>query len=244
MGEGVARTLQDPLSFRCAPQVHGAAYSSLAWLWQNWERELNAVVDNPVVAEGGLISHGNMDTSLLTAGTDMLRSLLGNVASVSAQRQHKLHWPAFSGLPSGLNQEPSALGGVQFLNLGHIAEAYASSVRARCHPTMFAYQGQLADGVEDHATMLPLSIGETDAMIDQAWVVQAIELAVAAWSIRRRGIEVSELGEGLREVYKRVEAHLPVGREGIEIFDLRPIVSMVRDEELVDLIDDVAPPVP
>jgi hypothetical protein len=37
---------------------------------------------------------------------------------------------------------------------------------------------------------------------------------------------------------------LPVGREGEEVFDVRPIVDLVRDEVLVDLIDDKAPPVP
>ncbi len=245
-GTSPPRNLQDPLSFRCAPQVHGAAYATLEWVWQNWETELNSVTDNPVVDRKGetLISHGNMDTSLLSIGMDSLRAALANAVSLSAHRLHKLHWPEFSGLPSGLTDTPTALGGVQFLNLSHIGEAYAAAARARAHPMLFTYQGQLADGVEDHAAMLPLSTTETERLIDLAWTVQALELTVAAWAVRRRGVDAADLGEGLQSIYARLEPQLPVGREGSSVFDLRPIVQMVRDEQLVDLIDEEAPPIP
>jgi histidine ammonia-lyase len=240
------RNLQDPLSFRCAPQVHGAVYSALEWVWQSWELEMNMVQDNPVVdlAGGRLVSHGNMDGTLLTLGMDTLRAALATAVDISAQRLHKLHWPAFSGLPSGLAHAAGPLGGVQFLNLSHIAEAHAAMVRARARPALLNYQGQLADGVEDHATLLPLSVSETDALIDAAWIVQALELTVAAWAVGRRGLETTDLGRGLRRVFAEIEPHLPIGREGDAVFDLRPIVDLVANEDLVDLIDHAAPPVP
>lgn len=243
---GAARFLQDPLSFRCAPQVHGAAYSTLEWVWKNWEVELNAVGDNPVVDLEGerLINNGNMDTTLLTLGMDSLRSALATAADISAQRMHKLHWPAFSGLPAGLAVQGGPAGGVQFLNLSHIAEAYAATVRTRARPALLNYQGQLADGVEDHATLLPLSVTETARMIEAAWVVQALELTVACWAIRRREIGIASLGEGLREAYAAIEPHLPIGSEGTRVFDVRPVVELVRDAEIVDLIDAAAPPIP
>lgn len=240
------RLLQDPLSFRCAPQVNGCAYSALEWAWKNWEVELNSVQDNPAVdvEDARLIAHGNMDSSLLTLSLDSLRLALANVVDISAQRLHKLHWPAFSGLAAGLATHESALGGVQFLNLGHIAEAYAAQVRAYARPTMLNYQGQLADGVEDHASQLPLAVAETDKLLDVAWGVQALELIVACWAMSRRQLDVSTLGEGVREVYKTIHPMLPMGREGTEVFDLRSIVELVRHGDLVDLIDEVAPPVP
>jgi histidine ammonia-lyase len=240
------RFLQDPLSFRCAPQVHGAAYDALGWVWSGWEIELNSVQDNPVVdvTFGRLVSHGNMDGTLLTLGMDTLRSALATVVDISAQRLHKLHWPAFSGLPSGLTEADSPLGGVQFLNLSHIAEAYAATVRARARPSLLNYQGQLADGVEDHATLLPHSVTETEQLIEAAWVVQALELTVACWALKRRGLTAEALGAGLRDVYAEIEPRLPIGREGGEVFDLRPIVDLVANAELVDLIDAAAPPVP
>lgn len=244
--QGAARNLQDPLSFRCAPQVHGAIYSALEWVWKNWEVELNTVQDNPCVdlLADQLVSHGNMDSTLLTLGMDNLRLALATAVDISAQRLHKLHWPAFSDLPPGLAQHSTALGGVQFLNLSHIAEAYAATARTRTRPSLSSYHGQLADGVEDHATLLPMSVTETERFIDVAWVVQAIELTVASWAIRRRGIDLSELGQGLRAVYEAIEPLLPIGREGEHVFDIRPIVELVRDGEIVDLIDDDAPPVP
>jgi histidine ammonia-lyase len=133
---------------------------------------------------------------------------------------------------------------VQFLNLSHIAEAYASSVRARARPAMLNYQGQLADGVEDHATLLPMGVTETHRLIEAAWVVQALELTVACWAIRRRGIPPKAVGRGLREVYAQILPHLPIGREGDQVFDVRPIVDLVREGEIVELIDDAAPPFP
>jgi len=241
-----SRALQDPLSFRCAPQVHGACYSALEWVWRTWETEINSVMDNPVVDLGGdrLISHGNMDGTLLTLGLDNLRSALATVVDISAQRLHKQHWPAFSDLPPGLAQDWSPLGGVQFLNLGHIAEAFASRVRADARPALLNYQGQLADGVEDHATLLPNSVTATDHLIQNAWVVQALELTVAVWAIRRRNIDPSTLGEGIRKVFAIINERLPIDREGDEVFDIRPLVDLVRDGEIVNLIDDAAPPVP
>jgi histidine ammonia-lyase len=228
------------------PQVHGAAHAALEWAWTNLEVELNSVQDNPCVAFEGeaLISNGNMDGTLLTLSFDNLRSALVAAVDIGAQRLHKLHWPAFSGLPAGLAAEESALGGVQFLNLSHIAEAYAAAARRRANPSLLNYHGQLADGVEDHATLLPLAVLDTEQLIDSAWVVQALEIIISCWAIRRRGLEVESLGEGLREVYSRVEPLLPIGREGAEVFDLRPLVALARDEQLVDLIDDEAPPLP
>lgn len=247
--EDEARFLQDPLSFRCAPQVHGAVYSALEWVWQSWEVELNTTQDNPCVSTSDaeaapLVAHGNMDGTLLTLGMDNLRAALTTAVNVSTQRLHKLHWPEFSGLPPGLAVESSALGGVQFLNLSHIAEAYAATARARASAVVAQYHGQLADGVEDHATLLPLSLTETERFLDVAWVVQAIELTVACWAIRRRDVPPDALGQGLRDVYTKVEPLLPIGREGTEVFDVRPIVELVRDGDLVDLIDEDAPPVP
>ncbi len=244
--QGAARNLQDPLSFRCAPQVHGAVYSALEWVWQNWEVELNTVQDNPCVDFNAelLLSHGNMDSTLLTLGMDNLRIALATAIEISAQRLHKLHWPAFSDLPPGLAKESTALGGVQFLNLSHIAEAYAAAARSRTSSSLTHYHGQLADGVEDHATLLPLAISETEAFLDVAWVVQALELTVASWAIRRRVIPLSHLGQGLRAVYETIEPLLPYGREGESVFDIRPIVELVRDGDIVDLIDDDAPPIP
>jgi hypothetical protein len=91
---------------------------------------------------------------------------------------------------------------------------------------------------------LPHSVTETEQLIEAAWVVQALELTVACWALKRRGLTAEALGAGLRDVYAEIEPRLPIGREGGEVFDLRPIVDLVANAELVDLIDAAAPPVP
>src|SRR5699024_5622653 len=95
------RLLQDPLSLRCVPQIHGACHAALDWATTIWETEINAVVDNPAVdlASGATFSHGNMETTLLTVTLDALRLALAKAVETAGERLHKVQWPAFSGLP-------------------------------------------------------------------------------------------------------------------------------------------------
>lgn len=239
-----ARNLQDPLSFRCAPQVNGAAHDGLEDTWTKWEQALNAVEDNPVVdlENEELIHHGNMDATYLTLAMDRLRSALAKVVEISTRRLDKIHWPVFSGLPSGLVREPGPGGGVQFLNMSHIAEAHAANVREHSDPALLHYQGQMADGVEDHASLLPHSVRKTKRLWKSATVIQAIELAIASWAIQRRDIPPSDLGIPLQPVFAKIRNHLPVGQEGQEVFDLRPIVDVVRKGEIHSKEQGNSPP--
>jgi histidine ammonia-lyase len=225
-----ARFLQDPLSFRCAAQILGALRSTLDWVRPSWERALNGAQDNPLVLpdEDRLVSHGNMDTTLLTVGIDALRSAIAAAVEAASQRLHKLHWPAFSGLPVGLAEGARADGGVQYLNLGHLAAAAAAQVRARAAPVAQAYSAQLADGVEDYATPLPLAVSSTERQLDEAWRLLTIEVVVACWAITRRGLRAEQIGRGLRETFETIRALLPIGHEGQQVFDLRPVTALLR----------------
>lgn len=233
---GASRFLQDPLSFRCASQFHGTVHSALQWLRENLEAEINSAQDNPAVdiAERRLISCGNMDTSLISVGFDTLRQALTIALNGSANRLHKLHWPSFSGLPHGLAAEGSAVGGVQFLNFSHIAEAQAAIVRHAAQPVAATYQGQLADGVEDHGAFLPLAVQETGRLLQAGWIMLTLEALTAAWSVRRREVPRGALGRGAVGLFDLLSPHLPIGSEGEIVFDLRPLTALLRDAEPID----------
>src|SRR3979411_1903171 len=64
-GKGAARNLQDPLSFRCITQVHGALDEAIDRLKQSLEIELNSAADNPLVNfdDGTIVSCGNFDVT-------------------------------------------------------------------------------------------------------------------------------------------------------------------------------------
>jgi histidine ammonia-lyase len=227
---GEARFLQDPLSFRCIPQIHGAAEAAYDFAHAIFETELSAACDNPLVdaATGVFISHGNMETSACCLAMDMLRQALAKVIEASGQRIHKIQWPGFTGLPTSLAAEPGAIGGVQFLNFGHIAGANVGAVRQAAFPALLNYSGQLDDGVEDVAGNAPQSVAETVRALTPAWNVVTLEIACAVWAVHRRDVPLDALGLGVRPLAGKILALLPIGREGEAIFDLGPLVKVVK----------------
>ena len=101
---GAARNLQDPLSFRCVPQTHGALNDALFFARGEMDVELNSASDNPlvVVEDEAIISVGNFDVSALAMAFDLLRLGIASALKVADERVQKLLWNAFSGLPTGL----------------------------------------------------------------------------------------------------------------------------------------------
>jgi histidine ammonia-lyase len=227
---GEARFLQDPLSFRCVPQIHGAAEAAYDFAAGIFETELSAACDNPLIdaSTGDFISHGNMETTACAMAMDMLRQALAKVVEAAGQRVHKIQWPSFTGLPTSLAAEAGAIGGVQFLNLGHLAGAHVGAVRQAAHPAMLNYSGQLDDGVEDVAGNAPQSVAETIRSLVPAWNVVAIEVVCAVWAIHRRSLPHETLGEGVRPLLESILPILPIGSEGVAIFDLAPVVDVLK----------------
>ena len=227
---GANRLLQDPLSFRCVPQIHGAAESAMAFAWEAWERELSAVGDNPIIVweDDAFVSHGNMESTLLALTLDTLRLALAKVADASGERIHKIQWPGFTGLPTGLAAEPGVIGGVQFLNLGHITGACVTAIRHAATPTVLAFRGQICDGVEDVAGGAPFAVEQTEILLARGWVLAAIEAVCAAWAVARRGLDPATLGAGTGPLYRVIRPLLPIGVEGERIFDLAPAVDALK----------------
>ena len=227
---GTSRFLQDPLSFRCVPQINGAAAAALDWAEGIWTQELAAICDNPMIdlPTGRVISHGNMETTLLAVALDALRLSFAKMIEAAGERIHKLQWPAFSGLPTGLAAEGGAVGGVQFLNLGHIGAAALGAVLQRAHPATLGFRGQVDDGVEDVAGNAPVAVGETVQLLRAAWTVVTAEAVCAAWAIHRRGLDPARLGAGVQPLYAHLLPALPIGREGTAIFDLAAVAERLE----------------
>lgn len=230
---GSARFLQDPLSLRCVPQVHGACYAALQWAQDIWQTELNAAVDNPAVdvQTEEVFSHGNMETTLLSVCLDALRLAMAKAVEAAGERLHKTQWPAFSGLPTGLAEAGGAIGGVQFLSLGHLGAANVAACKIAAAPATLQYSGQICDGVEDIGGLAPLAVTQCERLVEAAWNVAAVEAVVAAWAIVRRGLAAPAIGAGLREPFTAIRSLLPIGREGERIFDIEPVIRILRDME-------------
>jgi len=228
--DGAARRIQDPLSFRCATQIHGAFQELLDRAIEIWDQELNSVTDNPIVdVEHQCVrSHGNMDSTRMTLAIDGLRQAFAKTIDISGERLHKQQWSAFSGLPTGFADDNSPLGGVQFLNLGHLASSLITSIKIWAAPSLLLSVGQLADGVEDTASHALHSVSDFERILEAARLVLTIEIIVSVWAIRKRELPTASLGEGLRSCVEQVTPLLPIGKEGIDVFSIEPIVDVLR----------------
>jgi len=203
---GAARNLQDPLSIRCVPQTHGAVYDALSVARGVMEIELNSAADNPLVLveEGAIVSVGNFDVTSLAMAFDHLRLGIAHAAQVANERVQKLLWHHFSGLPTGLAQQEGPTGGLR--PLGRSFAALASEARFLANPVSLDYRGQLAEGIEDHASMAPLAVSTTSSLVSLLHRMVGLELIIAAQAIDVRA-GPARLGAGTARAHSVVREY-------------------------------------
>ena len=111
---GAARRLQDPLSFRCASQIHGSLRTALDHLAAALEPELNGAADNPLVLadDDEIISTGNFHGPALALALDAAAIAVAQIGEAAAQRQARLATARLSGLPINLTATGSVRSGV------------------------------------------------------------------------------------------------------------------------------------
>jgi histidine ammonia-lyase len=230
---GTARFLQDPLTFRCIPQIHGAARDALRYARDILHTELNSSQANPVVAadERDIVSVGNFDIGPVAAALDFARIALAPVVTSANERAVKLLQAPFSGLPAGLG----VLDGTPDDGLAELAVAgQAITVEARTLAFPVSYElasSAKGEGIEDRATMAPLSARRLADMVQLCTRVVAIELVVAAQAVDLRGL--TALGRGTRHAYRLVRELVPFTRaEGPFPADLEPVVELIARGDL------------
>jgi histidine ammonia-lyase len=232
---GTARFLQDPMSFRSITQINGAAYEAWAWAKTHVEAEINSASDNPLVdlERGELFASASMASLLPALSIDCLRQALAKVAIQSFERGLKLQSPPFTHLPVGLAADGAADGGIISINLHYIGSARLGTLTAAAAPVLLHYAGHMSDSVEDITSLTPLSVTQSQTVVDRAWEIAALEMAIGVWAIARRGVASTDLGRGPRAVHDALRPLLHIGEEGRRIFDMTAIVSIVRDGELL-----------
>ena len=203
-----ARSVQDALSFRVVPQVHGALREYVSAATSAVTAELNAAGDNPLAASPDLISNGNFHPMVMAIAFDALRIALAHVGQLSDRRMTHL-WDAFfrhltSGPPSG-----PAYG----LQVRYPAAARYTELRHLAAPATLDTP-PLDVGVEDHGTSAPLSVRLTDRSLDVLEDILACELLLAH-DVLTAGPAQPELGAG-------TGAALQMVGEAIAAADPRP----------------------
>jgi histidine ammonia-lyase len=231
--EGAARNLQDPLTFRCLPQVHGAARDALDFTRRQLEIELNASQENPLIVpdEDRIVSVANFDVLPLAAALDFLRIALAPVLTSATERTEKLLQGPLSGLPDGLAPRQ----GLAENSLGEFGvpiQGLTAEARLLAHPVSFeVVTTSHAEGIEDRMTMAPLAARRLREMVELGERVLAIELVIASQAVDLRRPE--RLGAGTQKAYDLVRAIVPFMDEGDPVpSDLDPVRDLVRSGAL------------
>ncbi|MBK5408474.1 histidine ammonia-lyase [Pseudomonas sp. TH34] len=207
------RRLQDPLSFRCATVIQGAAQQAVQALRELIELELASGADNPaLISEDALaLATANFDSTHLALAAEGLGLALSRVAVCSAERIAKLLSPASSELPRFLIKQPGHVGMAALQRTG---SALVAEIGHLANPIP-AVSVPVADRVEDYAGQALAVVEKTRRLVQRVVWLGSIELIVAAQAVDLRG--TVQLGQGTRRIHEAVRsqvAHLDQDRSG------------------------------
>ena len=176
--------VQDPYSFRCMPQVHGASKDAIAYAEKVMLTEINSVTDNPniFVDEDKILSGGNFHGQPLALALDFLGIAISELGSISERRIYQLI--------SGLRELPPFLVKNPGLNSGFMIPQYTAA-------SIISQNKQLAtpasadsivssNGQEDHVSMGANAATKTKRIIDNVQTILAIELFNASQALEFR----------------------------------------------------------
>lgn len=173
--------VQDPYSFRCIPQVHGATKDTLTFVRNTFETEINAVTDNPniFINEDKIISGGNFHGQPLAFGFDFLKIAMSEIGNISERRTYQL--------VSGLRELPVFLIEKSGLNSGFMIPQYtaASIVSANKQLATPASVDSIvsSNGQEDHVSMGANAAVQAYQIIENVERILAIELLNASQAL-------------------------------------------------------------
>src|ERR671918_453388 len=202
-----ARSVQDPLSFRVMPQVHGALRDQVAAARAAVEIELNAIDDSPLVSIEGdrLLSTGNFHPMGLALAFEALRIALAHGGMLSERRMNKLvtalYGEASFEFGTAEPERYSVPGLVIYSAAALLSELKQSAapVTLHCPP--------LDLDVEDHATLAPQAVMLARRALMVLEEILAIEVLVAISALEDRP-RLPRLGQGTKPVYDLVRATL------------------------------------
>lgn len=198
--------VQDPYSFRCQPQVMGAALDLLDCAARTLTIEAGAVTDNPILFpdDDTAISGGNFHAQPVAFAADMIAMALCEVGSISERRISVLVDPKMSGLPAFLTQDSGVNSGLMIPQV--TAAALVSENKTLAFPASVDSIPTSA-GQEDHVSMAPIAGRKATTIAKNAAGVIAVELMAAA-----EGIDYHaplQTSPRLREVHATVRSHSP-----------------------------------
>ena len=203
--------VQDPYSFRCVPQVHGASKDAINYVCMVITTEINSVTDNPNVFpdEDLIISGGNFHGQPLAIALDFMAIALAELGSISERRTYQLI-SGTRGLPAFLVENPGLNSG--FMIPQYTAASIVSENKQLCTPASVDSIVS-SNGQEDHVSMGANAATKLHRVILNLQRILAIELLNAVQAIEfRRPLKSSTAVEKIISDYRKVVSRNTVDR--------------------------------
>lgn len=174
--------VQDPYSFRCMPQVHGACKDSIMYVASVVEREINSVTDNPTIFmdDDMIVSGGNFHGEPLALVLDFLSIAIAELGSISERRTYRLISGDRGNIPEFLVANPGLNSG--FMIPQYAAAAIVSKNKQLCTPCSVDSIPS-SNEQEDHVSMGGNAATKTVKVVENTERILAIELMNAAQAI-------------------------------------------------------------
>ena len=194
--------VQDPYSFRCIPQVHGASKDAIEYVSRITFEEINAVTDNPTVfpEKDMVVSAGNFHGQPLALTQDFLSIAVAELGNISERRTYQL----IAGkreLPNFLVKKPGLNSG--FMIPQYAAASIVSQSKQYCTPASVD-SIESSQGQEDHVSMGSNAATKAYKVMDNTERVLAIELFNAAQAFEfRRPAKTSPVLEKFLAAYRK-----------------------------------------
>ena len=194
--------VQDPYSFRCIPQVHGASADAIEYVTDVILTEVNSVTDNPNVfpEEDMIISGGNFHGQPLALSLDFLSIALSELGNISERRTYQL----ISGsrdLPNYLVANPGINSGMMIPQ--YTAASLVSQNKQLCTPASVDSIVS-SNGQEDHVSMGANAATKAYRIVNNVYSILAIELITASQALAfRRPLKTSSYLERMINTFRK-----------------------------------------
>ena len=219
--------VQDPYSFRCMPQVHGASKDTIRFVTKTFLTEINSVTDNPniFVDEDEIISGGNFHGQPLALGLDFLAIALSELGNISERRTYQLvsghrHLPPFlvsnPGLNSGFMIPQYTAASIVSQNKQYATPASVDSIES-------------SNGQEDHVSMGANAATKCKKIVDNLQNILAIELFT--------GSQALSFGNGKSSPF--LESIVGLFRQDVTIVEEDRVLhnDIVKSSSFIDSLD-------
>tara|TARA_R110000787_G_scaffold60220_8_gene136575 strand:+ start:17006 stop:18514 length:1509 start_codon:yes stop_codon:yes gene_type:complete len=197
------KSVQDPYSFRCVPQVHGATKDTIVFVTKTFKTEINSVTDNPniFIEEDKIISGGNFHGQPLALSLDFLGIAMAELGSISERRTYQL--------VAGLRELPPFLVKKPGINSGFMIPQYTAA-------SIVSQNKQLAtpasvdsivssNGQEDHVSMGANAATKCLQIVNNLERILAIELMNASQALSfRNPLQSSDYVESFIKSYRSI----------------------------------------